>query len=193
MSRRRHMNPAIREFVHCQSIAVVGASRSGKKFGNAAYQELRKRGYDVLAVHPSAETIEGDPSYHSLRDLPRRPDGVLISVPPGKVEPVLREAAEVGVRRVWLQQGAESPHAIAVANELGLSLASGACILMYMQPVRSFHGWHRGFMKLIGRLEPTDKVLPAAAQPFHSPHPPPDRLDLLSDEQVEEIHRSQVR
>lgn len=152
------MNRGIRDFVECQTIAVLGVSRSGKKFGNAAYRELRKNGYDVLAVHPSADNIDGDQCYASLRELPRTPDGVLISLPPDRVEPVLREAAQLGIRRIWLQQGAESPEALALARELDLSVAHNACVLMYMQPVRSFHAFHRGLVKLFGRLEPTDTI-----------------------------------
>ncbi|HET7087514.1 MAG TPA: CoA-binding protein, partial [Anaerolineae bacterium] len=97
------MNQGIRDFVHCQTIAVVGASRTGKKFGNMAYRDLKKRGYDVLAVHPTAQTLEGDTCYASLRDLPRTPDGVIVSLPPNKVTPVLRDAADLGIRNVWLQ------------------------------------------------------------------------------------------
>ena len=158
------MNQAIRDFVRCQTIAVIGVSRSDKKFGTAAYRELKARGYDVLAVHPTADKIGGDPCYPSLLDLPRKPDGILISVPSDKAAPVLREAAQLGIQRIWLQQGAESPELLELSTELGLNMAHGACILMYMQPVRSFHGWHRGFMKLFGRLEPTDAVAPARAK-----------------------------
>ncbi len=35
-------NPAIEEFVSCRRIAVVGASRGGKKFGNVAAKELQR-------------------------------------------------------------------------------------------------------------------------------------------------------
>jgi hypothetical protein len=157
------MKQAIREFVYCRTIAIVGASRAGKKFGNLAYRELRKNGYEVLAVHPNAETIEGDPCYPSLRDLPRTPDGALISVPPDKVEAVLREAAQLGIRRVWLQPGSETPALINLAGVLGLSAVYDQCILLYMQPVRSFHAFHRAVVKLFGRLEPTDYVTPDMA------------------------------
>ena len=147
----------IREFVSCHCIAVVGASKTGKKFGNVIVRDLRKAGYDVLAVHPDAERIEDQPAFSSLAALPRLADGIVICVAPAKVPAVLREAAAQGIRRVWLQQGAESPEATALAAELGLSVAYKACVLMYMRPVRSYHLWHRGFMKLAGRLEPTPR------------------------------------
>src|SRR3970282_114382 len=106
------MNQGIRDFVHCQTIAVVGASRAGKKFGNMAYRDLKKRGYDVLAVHPTAQTLEGDTGYAALRDRRAPPGGVPLSRPPDRAAPVLPDPADVGVRNVWLQQGAESPEAL---------------------------------------------------------------------------------
>ena len=51
----------IDEFVGGKTMAIVGVSADGRKgFGNAAYKELRARGYRVLAVHPKASLIQGD-------------------------------------------------------------------------------------------------------------------------------------
>jgi predicted CoA-binding protein len=76
----------------------------------------------------------------------------VICVQPDKVPEILRQAAAAGIRRVWLQQGAESPAATQLATELGLSLVQGECILMYAPRVRSFHRLHRGLWRLLGRL-----------------------------------------
>jgi len=85
-------------------------------------------------------------------ELPRPADGVLICVKPDKVPEVLRQVAAAGIRRVWLQQGAESDAAAKLATELRLDLVQGECILMYAPPVRGFHRLHRGIWRLIGRL-----------------------------------------
>lgn len=147
---------AIKDFVGCRSIAVVGASAAPRgKYGNVAVRELKARGLDVMLVHPTARTLEGMDCAPTLAALPRKPDGVFVCVQPGKVGAVLRDVAAAGIGRVWLQQGAESAEAEALAQELGLRVASGACILMYMQPVRGFHGFHRAVVRLFGRLQPT--------------------------------------
>jgi hypothetical protein len=146
------INPAIEEFVACKRIAVVGASRGGKKFGNGAAKELRTRGYEVVLIHPEAQQIDGQPCYPSVTAVRDQIDAVLISVPAGQAAAVMREAAGLGIRHVWLQQGAESPELLALGDELGLNLVSKKCILMYAPPVKSVHGWHRGFVKLVGKL-----------------------------------------
>jgi predicted CoA-binding protein len=79
-------------------------------------------------------------------------DGVVICVPPRRAGQALREAAQAGVKNIWLQQGAESTEVLALARELGVNPVSGKCLLMYAQPVRSFHAWHRAFAKLFGQL-----------------------------------------
>lgn len=146
------MEPYIQDFIECRRIAVVGYSRNAGKFGNSAYAELRQRGYEVYAVHPTEEEIRGVRCVPNLHALQGRIDAVLVSVPAAQAVAVLEEAASIGVRNVWLQQGAESPEVLATASRLGLHMVAKKCVLMYAPPVRSFHGWHRGLVKLFGRL-----------------------------------------
>jgi predicted CoA-binding protein len=146
------MNRTIQDFINCKRLAVVGVSRSGRKFGNMALAELKARGYEAIPVHPSAREIGGELCYPSLAALRGRVDGVWVCVPPQQAAQVLREAADAGLRNVWLQQGAESPEVLALARELGLNFVHGKCVLMYASPVHSYHGWHRMFVKLVGQL-----------------------------------------
>ena len=60
---------AVDDFLAQRSLAVVGVSRGGKKFGNRAYRELKAKGYQLFPVHPEAEVLEGDPCYPSLSAL----------------------------------------------------------------------------------------------------------------------------
>lgn len=146
------MQKAIQDFIDGKRIALLGASRGGNKFGNSALTELTARGYEVFPVHPSAQEIGGVKCHPNLESLQGKVDGVLIVLPPEKALPVLREAAQAGLRNVWLQQGAESPQVLALAQELNLNYVAQKCILMYAPPVRSVHSWHRAFMKFFGKL-----------------------------------------
>jgi predicted CoA-binding protein len=146
------MKQAIEDFISCKRIALVGVSRSGKKFGNTIQTELKERGYQVYIVHPEAQEIAGERCYPNLAALQGMVDGVLICVPPRHAGQVLREAVEVGLKKIWLQMGADSPEVLALARDLSVTPVSGKCILMYAQPVRSFHAWHRAFARLVGQL-----------------------------------------
>jgi len=146
------MREPIEEFLKCKSMAIIGASRGGRKFGNRALTELAKRGYRVIAIHPSAADISGVPCYPNLASAQGIVDGVVVSVHPQDSMQVLRDAAAIGLKRIWLQQGAESAEVMELARSLNLDPVTNRCILMYAAPVGGFHAWHRGFFRLLGKL-----------------------------------------
>jgi uncharacterized protein len=145
------MNQAIQDFMAAQRIAVVGVSRSGKKFGNTISTELKQRGKQIFLVHPEAKEINGERCYASLAELKGQVDAVVVCVSPQQAGQVIREAGAAGLKNVWLQMGAESSAVLQAAKEVGITPVTGKCILMYVEPVNSIHGWHRGFAKLFGQ------------------------------------------
>ncbi|HZP49043.1 MAG TPA: CoA-binding protein [Vicinamibacterales bacterium] len=135
-------------FVALPALALVGVSRTGKKFGNTAVRELRAKGYRVYPVHPEATEINGVRCYPRLADLPEPVTGLVVVVTPRAAIGVLAEAAAAGIRAVWLQQGSDSADVVARCRELGMEPIAGECILMYARPtgVHRLHGWiHRTF------------------------------------------------
>ena len=144
---------SIEAFLDNPSIAVVGVSRSGRGFGNAACRSLGKQGYRVYPVNWSAPTVDGIRCYSRLSELPERVNAVLVVVPPPQAVDVIREAAAAGIRHVWLQQGAESPDVLRLGAELGLDVISGECILMFAHPT-GIHLAHRWLRRLTHGLPP---------------------------------------
>jgi hypothetical protein len=143
---------AVQDFVAQRKLALVGASGKKAKFGNFALKDLRAKGFKIFPVHPQAHTIEGEPCYPSIAALPEPVDGVLVVVPPAQTEQVVRDAAAAGIRRVWMQQGAESPAAIQFCAEHNISAVHGECILMFTEPAAWFHRAHRWVWKALGKL-----------------------------------------
>jgi uncharacterized protein len=145
------MEKAIASFIECRRLAIVGASRISKKFGNYTLAELKKRGFETFVIHPEAAEIGGETCYPNLDAVKNKVDGVWVCVPPDRGARVLQDAATAGLKRVWLQMGAESPELVALGKELGLEMVAGKCILMYAKPVTSFHSFHRFIWQLIGK------------------------------------------
>lgn len=146
------MHQLIESFISSKKIALVGFSRSGKKFGNMAAKELVKRGYVIYPVHPDVSEIEGMICFPDLKVLNGKTDALLISIPPTKVSPVLQEAAQNGFRKIWLQQGSWSKEVQETADQLGLQVVCKKCILMYAPPVNSIHKFHRTIKSIFGGL-----------------------------------------
>jgi predicted CoA-binding protein len=142
----------VKDFVSQRHIAIIGASRTGKKFGNYAMKELKQRDYMITPVHPSAEFIDGVKAYANLKSIPEPVDGVLIVVPPDQTEKVVREVAEAGIKRVWMQQGSESEDAIRFCNEKDIPVVSGECIMMFAHDTAVLHRMHHWIWRLLGKL-----------------------------------------
>jgi len=142
---------AIEDFVAQRRLALVGVSRDGRGFGNVVRKELGARGYELRLVHPSASSIGGQACAARLADVAGHVDGVVLVTPPEATTVLVREAAEAGVRRVWMQQGAESDAAIRFCESSGLAAIHGECILMYTTP-RGIHALHRWLRRAFRRL-----------------------------------------
>jgi hypothetical protein len=121
----------IKRFLDKRNIfAVVGASREPQKYGYQVYEDLKKGGYRVYPVNPSADEISGDKCYPRLESLPSIPDVVDVVVPPEVTEQIVRTCKKLGVTRVWMQPGSESDKAIKFCEENGIDTVYGVCVMI---------------------------------------------------------------
>ncbi|HIC92767.1 MAG TPA: CoA-binding protein [Anaerolineae bacterium] len=124
------MEELIQEFINQRVWAVVGASLNPEKYGHKIFRSLRAAGYTVYGVNPKGGEIEGQRLYPSLADLPEKPAVVDIVVPPRVTEEIVRQCAEQGLERVWMQPGSESEEAIRFCQEKGIKVVHGVCAMM---------------------------------------------------------------
>lgn len=98
-------NQAADRFLASRRIAATGVSRDpGSHGGNIVYQRLWDRGYEVFAVTPNADTVEGDPSYVDLKSVPGGVDAVVIATRPSIAEQTMRACVELGIDQVWMNR-----------------------------------------------------------------------------------------
>jgi hypothetical protein len=102
---------------------------------NVVYQRLRERGYEVFAVNPNTDSVEGDPSYPSLRAIPGGVEAVVIGTRPSHAEGTVHDCADLGIKQIWMHrafgEGSVSPAAGAWAREHGMTVIEGGCPLMF--------------------------------------------------------------
>jgi uncharacterized protein len=142
----------IDEFLSYKTFAVLGLSRDGKSFSNSVYADLKSKGYKLFPVNPNATEIDGEKCYARLSDLSEKVDGAIFFTKPEVTEKLIEEVAAMGIKRVWLQQGAESEKAVRLCAEKGVNAVYGQCVLMFAQPVSTLHSVHKWFKKLFGGL-----------------------------------------
>lgn len=119
----------IKEFLNQKKIAVVGASRNPAKYGLIVYKRLKAAGYNVYAINPKASSIDGDPCYPELLNLPEEVKAAVVITPPEITEEIARQAVKAGLKYIWLQPGAESPAAISFLQSHGIKVIYQTCIL----------------------------------------------------------------
>src|SRR6478672_6736512 len=121
--KERSMTPideAATEFLSHRRVAVTGVSRKPKNHGsNTVYKRLRERGYEVFAVNPNADEVEGDRCYKDLTSIPGGVDAVVIATRPEIAEDTMRECAELGIEHVWMHWGGGASSVSNAATDYG--------------------------------------------------------------------------
>ena len=109
-------------------IAVVGHSDDPSR---ASYQIggfLKDVGYTVYAVNPTIETVDGEPSYKSLADVPEPIDIVDVFRRSEYLAGVVDDAIKVGAKVVWAQLGVYDAQAAAKGEAAGVPVIMDMCI-----------------------------------------------------------------
>ena len=130
------MQQAAAAFLTNRRIAVTGVSRKPKDHGaNTVYKRLRDRGYDVFAVNPNTDEVEGARSYHDLKSIPGGVDAVVIATAASRADDTMRECAELGIDQVWMHRGpgagSVSATATAYGRDHGITVIDGGCPCMF--------------------------------------------------------------
>ena len=83
-----------------------------------------------MPINPNRDTVDGDPAYESLADLPESPTIVNFVVPPHRTLRILQQCKELGLLNVWVQPGAESDEVIDYLDAEGFNYLANSCIMV---------------------------------------------------------------
>ena len=142
-------------FLSQRRIAVTGVSRSGSDHGaNVVYKRLRERGYEVFAVNPNTDEVEGDPSYRNLSSIPDGVDAVVIGTAPEHAEDTVRECIDLGIDHVWFHRGpgkgSVDPGAAELGRANGIAVIDGGCPCMFGDTADIGHRIMKPILQLTG-------------------------------------------
>lgn len=153
----KKMKDVAAEFLAEKRVAVTGVSRTpGSHGSNVVYRRLRERGYQVAAVNPNAEEVEGDHCHHDLKSVPGGLDWVVIGTRPETAESTVRDCEELGIHRVWMHRGPGGGSVSKAAAEYGrahgITVIDGGCPCMFDPVADPGHKAMRMLFTLTGNV-----------------------------------------
>jgi predicted CoA-binding protein len=122
-----------------------------RKFSRYVYDELTSKNYKIIPVNPNINKIEGVKCYPSFSDIDKTVKSAIIMTPPSESLKVLKEALQAGIKNIWVQQKAESQEMMLFIKNNNIKCITNECIMMYAQPVKSFHKFHEIIWKVTGK------------------------------------------
>jgi uncharacterized protein len=148
---------AASDFLAHKRVAVTGVSRQPRDHGsNVVYKRLRERGYEVFAVNPNVDEVEGDRAYRDLRSIPDGVDAVVIGTRPEIADDTMRECAELGIKHVWMHRGpgagSVSKTAADYGRARGITVIDGGCPCMFEPTADLGHKAMRIMLTLKGNV-----------------------------------------
>jgi len=124
------MKDLVKDFLKQRRFAVVGSFRNKEKFAYRILINLKKKGYEVFPVNPRLGEVEGRVCYKTISDIPYSVDVADIVTPPQVTESILKECLQKGIKRTWLQPGAESQDAIKFCHDNDIKVIYGMCVML---------------------------------------------------------------
>ena len=111
-------------------IALVGASNDPKKYGNKILLDLVSKGYNVVPINITEDSIAGIKSYKNVLDLKESPSIINFVVPPKVGFEITKELVENNYDNLWYQPGAESKEISSYLIENSKNFIDDKCIMV---------------------------------------------------------------
>jgi len=147
------MKPQSQFLANAEHLAFYGLKREGKGYAHDVFQGLHRAhpDYVITAVHPEAVELDGLPVVKSAASIEPAPDSAIVVLKPAQAARAIDDAAQGGVRRVWLAMNACNPSTRRLAQDRGLAVVSG-CPLLFLPDQELPHRVHRWLAQLFGRV-----------------------------------------
>ncbi len=115
--------------VKYRTIAVVGLSSDEGRPSYGVSRYLQRKGYKIIPVNPKEKEILGEKVYPSLSAIPEKVEIVDIFRRSEYIPPIVDEAAKIGAKVIWMQEGVINHAAAQFAAQHGIVVVMDKCIL----------------------------------------------------------------
>ncbi|TWP51046.1 CoA-binding protein [Lentzea tibetensis] len=120
--------PTIRWILeNCHTWAIVGLADNPSRAAHGVARFLQRHGKRIVPVHPSAETVWGEPGYASLKEIPFDVDCVDVFRRSSEAGEFADQAVDIGAKAVWFQLDVIDEAAYERATAAGLRMVMNRC------------------------------------------------------------------
>ncbi len=143
ISKNSNMYREVEDFLQTKAVAIASVSRDQNCFSRLLFDAFKERGYRVYPINKNAETIGDQTCYKSITQVPDDVEAMYIIMRRDNAIDVAREAANRGIRRIWIHVNCSAPELKELNEKYGISIIAGECFFMWAEPVKGFHRFHR--------------------------------------------------
>jgi hypothetical protein len=137
------MYKEIDDFLMSKAVAIAYVSRDKNHFSRLLSEAFNSKGYRVYPINPNTDEICDQKCYRSLSQVPDDVEAIYIIMRKDLAIDMAREAANIGLKRIWIHVSCNSPEIKEISNKFGISIIAGECFFMWSKPVKGIHRFHR--------------------------------------------------
>ncbi len=119
-----------------KTIAIVGLSTNPDRYSYQVAIYLQEKGYKIIPVTPTHETVLGEKAYKSVLDIPKDMKVDIVALY-RRSEEVLSHVEEIlkrgDISTIWLPEGVRNTKAETLASKYGILTISDFCIMKQHQ------------------------------------------------------------
>ncbi len=112
-----------------KTIAVVGFSPKPGRASHNIARRMQGFGFRIIQVGPGISEGLGEKAYPDLASVPERIDLANVFRSGNHVPAVLDQCLRLGIKNVWMQEGAEHEESAERARAAGMTVVMGRCIM----------------------------------------------------------------
>jgi predicted CoA-binding protein len=112
-----------------KTIAVVGFSPKPGRPSHGVARRMQEFGYRIIPVRPGISVGLGERAYPDLASVPDAIDIANVFRSGEYVPAILDQCLRLGIRNIWMQEGAEHEASAERARAAGMTVVMGRCIM----------------------------------------------------------------
>lgn len=114
------------EFMGFKNWAVAGDVLNKEKYASKIMTALKDNGYKVNGINPKEESPEVS---NNIKDLDEKIEVLDLCINPRRGLEIVKDAADLGIKNVLIQPGAESEEIIEFCKDAGINAVQGCALV----------------------------------------------------------------